>query len=72
MTIFDRGHTIHSQFIRTARGAKVTLLRDHFKTVPNFEVVQIDDIATSDFSNALKGASAMSLDNITVCLTLAS
>ncbi len=48
----------------TARGAKLDLIREHFKANPNFEAVKIDDIATGDFSSALKGA-------ITTCLPAA-
>ncbi|RDX55168.1 NAD(P)-binding protein [Lentinus brumalis] len=43
----------------TARGAKLDLIREHFKANPNFEAVKIDDIATGDFSSALKGVNAV-------------
>ena len=41
----------------TARGAKLELLREHFKSIPQFEAVQIDDIVAGDFTAALKGES---------------
>ena len=39
----------------TARGGKVDFLRGFWKSNPNFEAVQIDDVATSDFGDALEG-----------------
>ena len=40
---------------RTARGGKVDFLRGFWKGSQNFEAVQIDDVATSDFADALEG-----------------
>ena len=49
-----RAHVINI-FLRTARGGKVNFLRDFWKANPKFEAVQIDDVATDDFTDALKG-----------------
>ncbi|KAI0695062.1 NAD-P-binding protein [Cerioporus squamosus] len=43
----------------TARGPKLDLIREHYKSNPNFEAVQIDDIVTSDFSSAFQGVDAV-------------
>ncbi|EJF58867.1 NAD(P)-binding protein [Dichomitus squalens LYAD-421 SS1] len=43
----------------TARGAKVNTLRDFWKAVPEFQAIQIDDIATDDFTEALQGVDAV-------------
>ncbi|EJF56274.1 NAD(P)-binding protein, partial [Dichomitus squalens LYAD-421 SS1] len=43
----------------TARGKKVDFLREFWKANPHFEAVQIEDIATSDFTEALKDVDAV-------------
>ncbi|RPD55635.1 NAD(P)-binding protein [Lentinus tigrinus ALCF2SS1-7] len=53
--LLDDGYRVRG----TARGGKIDLLREHFKSNQNFEAVKIDDIATSDFSAALKGVDAV-------------
>lgn len=45
----------HPKYRRTARGVKLELLREKFGANPNFEVVEIRDIATDDFTGALEG-----------------
>ncbi|KAJ6466593.1 hypothetical protein C8R47DRAFT_1056483 [Mycena vitilis] len=42
-----------------ARGRKIPLLKKAFKKYPQFEAVEITDIATSDFSVAFKGVGAI-------------
>ncbi|RDX45373.1 NAD(P)-binding protein [Lentinus brumalis] len=53
--LLDGGYRVRG----AARGAKLDLLREYFKANPNFEAVKIDDIATGDFSAALKGVNAV-------------
>ncbi|KAI0695059.1 NAD-P-binding protein [Cerioporus squamosus] len=53
--LLDAGYRVRG----TARGAKLALVRDHFKSNSNFEAIQIDDIATSDFHDALIGVDAV-------------
>ena len=48
LVVADRRYSI-------ARGEKVDFLRAFWKAYPNFEVAQIDDAATSDFTDALEG-----------------
>lgn len=40
---------------RTARAVKLELLREKFGANPNFEIVEIRDIAADDFTGALQG-----------------
>ncbi|EIW58515.1 NAD-P-binding protein [Trametes versicolor FP-101664 SS1] len=53
--LLDLGYRVKG----TARGAKLELLREKFGANPNFEVVEIRDIATDDFTGALEGVSAV-------------
>ncbi|TFK85285.1 NAD(P)-binding protein [Polyporus arcularius HHB13444] len=53
--LLDAGYRVRG----TARGVKLGLVRDHFKSNPSFEAIQIDDIATSDFHDALIGVDAV-------------
>ncbi|RDX51304.1 NAD-P-binding protein [Lentinus brumalis] len=45
----------------TARGAKLDAIREHYKSNPNFEAVQIDDI---DFSSALQAGKAAPVEQL--------
>ncbi|KAM5541055.1 hypothetical protein V8D89_005366 [Ganoderma adspersum] len=53
--LLDAGYHVKG----TARGAKLDLLREHFKSNPKFEAVQIDDIVSGDFTAALKDVGAV-------------
>ncbi|PIL25659.1 hypothetical protein GSI_11409 [Ganoderma sinense ZZ0214-1] len=53
--LLDAGYRVKG----TARGAKLDLLREHFKANPKFEAVQIDDIVSGDFATALKDVNAV-------------
>ncbi|KAM5530934.1 hypothetical protein V8D89_015379 [Ganoderma adspersum] len=53
--LLDSGYRVRG----TARGGKVNFLRGFWKASPNFEAVQIDDVATSDFTDALEGVEAV-------------
>ncbi|KAI1791395.1 NAD-P-binding protein [Ganoderma leucocontextum] len=53
--LLDAGYRVKG----TARGAKFDLLREHFKSNPKFEAVQIDDIVSGDFTAAFKNVSAV-------------
>lgn len=49
----------YSSTTSTTRGSKVQVLTDTIK-LPGLEFVQVDDVATSDITEALKGMSARS------------
>ncbi|PIL24601.1 hypothetical protein GSI_12485 [Ganoderma sinense ZZ0214-1] len=53
--LLDSGYGVRG----TARGEKVDFLREFWKASPNFEAVQIDDIAISDFTHVLEGVDAV-------------
>jgi nucleoside-diphosphate-sugar epimerase len=48
-----------NDILRTARGRKIPLLKSAFEKYPKFEVVEIADVAASDFSAAFKGVGAI-------------
>ncbi|KAJ7637669.1 hypothetical protein DFH06DRAFT_649379 [Mycena polygramma] len=53
--LLEAGYSVRG----AARGRKISLLRKAFEKCPQFEAVEISDIATSDFSAALKGVGAI-------------
>nr|VWO94326.1 UDP-xylose synthase [Ganoderma boninense] len=53
--LLDRGYRVRG----TARGGKIDFLRGFWKASPHFEAVQIDDVASSDFTHALEGVDAV-------------
>ncbi|KAH9851905.1 hypothetical protein C2E23DRAFT_904045 [Lenzites betulinus] len=53
--LLEAGHRVKG----SARGAKVELLRKVFGTNPNFEAVEIQDVATDDFTATLQGVDAI-------------
>ncbi|KAF8205561.1 hypothetical protein K438DRAFT_1931904 [Mycena galopus ATCC 62051] len=53
--LLEAGYSVRG----AARGRKIPLLKNAFSEYPQFEVVEIADIATSDFAAAFKGVGAI-------------